>query len=121
MAIHLNHTIVPATDKVASAMFFAEVMGLEYEGPHGHFAPVRVDDNLTLDFDNAEGFERHHYAFEVSEEEFDAIFERIKASGTTYGSQPFSQDDGQINRRKGGRGVYFADPDGHSFELLTRP
>ena len=121
MAIHLNHTIVPAADKEASARFFAQVMGLEYLGAHGHFAPVRVDDNLTLDFDNRDTFDSHHYAFQVSEEEFDAIFERIKESGTTYGSQPYAQADGQINHRKGGRGVYFADPNGHSFELLTRP
>ncbi len=121
MAIHLNHTIVPAFDKEASATFFAQIMGLSYEGPAGHFAPVRVDDNFSMDFDNREHFEHHHYAFQVSDEEFDAIFARIKASGTTYGSQPSAQDNGEINNRGGGHGVYFADPSGHSLELLTRP
>ena len=121
MAIHLNHTIVPARDKETSAKFFAYVMGLAYEGNHGHFAPVRVDENLTMDFDNRESFEYHHYAFQVSEEEFDEIFSRISASGASYGSDPRAQDNGQINHRKGGRGVYFTDPNGHSFELLTRP
>lgn len=120
MPIHLNHTIVPAKDKEEAAKFFAQIMGLSYEGPHGHFAPVRVDENLTLDFDNRDSFESHHYAFHVSEAEFDAIFARIKESGTTYGSQPYAQANGEINHRLGGRGVYFADPNGHSYELLTR-
>ncbi len=120
MPIHLNHTIVPAKDKEEAAKFFAQIMGLSYEGPHGHFAPVRVDENLTLDFDNRDSFESHHYAFHVSEAEFDAIFARIKESGTTYGSQPYAQANGEINHRQGGRGVYFADPNGHSYELLTR-
>lgn len=122
MAIELNHTIVPARDKVASAKFFARVLGLAFaESAVGYFAPVRVNDALTLDF--AESDEApipiHHYAFKVSEDEFDAIFARIKAEGIPYGSEPFSRQDGKINHRDGGRGVYFDDPDGHILELLT--
>jgi catechol 2,3-dioxygenase-like lactoylglutathione lyase family enzyme len=86
----------------------------------GHFAPVQVNDSLTLDFDNRDQFERHHYAFHVSEEEFDQIFGRLEADGLTYGSGPRSLEDMEINRRRGGRGVYFRDPDGHVLELLTR-
>jgi catechol 2,3-dioxygenase-like lactoylglutathione lyase family enzyme len=120
MAITLNHTIVPAHDKEASARFFADIFGLTYEGPVGHFAPVQVNDALTLDFDNRDRFESHHYAFHVSDAEFDAMFDRIKASGIAYGSGPRSSEDGQINNRRGGRGVYFRDPNGHMLELLTR-
>jgi catechol 2,3-dioxygenase-like lactoylglutathione lyase family enzyme len=120
MAIMLNHTIVPAHDKEASARFFAQLFGLTYEGPMGHFAPVRVNDTLTLDFDNRERFESHHYAFHVSDDEFDDIFGRIKAAGITFGSGPRSLEDAQINTRRGGRGVYFRDPNGHVLELLTR-
>jgi len=120
MAITLNHTIVPAHDKEASARFFADIFGLTYEGPMGHFAPVRVNEALTLDFDNRDRFESHHYAFHVSDAEFDAMFDRIKAAGITYGSGPRSSEDGQINTRRGGRGVYFRDPNGHLLELLTR-
>jgi catechol 2,3-dioxygenase-like lactoylglutathione lyase family enzyme len=119
MAIVLNHTIVPAHDKAASAEFFARVFGLEYKGPHSHFAPVQVNDGLTLDFDERGQFEPHHYAFMVSEAEFDAIFDRIKAEGISYGSGPRSRTDGQINHRRGGRGVYFDDPNGHVLEILT--
>jgi catechol 2,3-dioxygenase-like lactoylglutathione lyase family enzyme len=120
MAITLNHTIVPAHDKETSAQFFAEIFGLKYEGPAGHFAPVKVNDTLTLDFDNSQGFEWHHYAFHVSDDEFDAIFSRLKGAGLKYGSTPWSRDDMQINNWRGGRGVYFSDPNGHILELLTR-
>ena len=120
MSIKLNHTIVPAKDKDAAAGFFAKIFGLKYDGPMGHFAPVRVNDELTLDFDNAESFESHHYAFHVGDEEFDAIFRRVQESGVDWGSGPRSSRDRQLNFRKGGRGVYFHGPDGHLLELLTR-
>ena len=84
MAITLNHTIVPTHDKEASAKFFAHMFGLKYEGAKGHFAPVRVNETLTFDFDNWDHFEMHHYAFHVSDAEFDAIFGRIKEAGIPY-------------------------------------
>jgi catechol 2,3-dioxygenase-like lactoylglutathione lyase family enzyme len=117
--INLDHTIVPANDHEESARFFARIMGLTYEGPHGHFAPVKLNDTLTMDFDNREGFEHHHYAFHVTEEDFDAIFERVKTEGLAYGSSPRAQDNMEINNNRGGRGFYFKDPNGHSLELLT--
>lgn len=107
MPIVLDHTIVPAHDHEASARFFAKLFGLTYEGPAGHFAPVKVNDTLTLDFDRRDSFETHHYAFYVSDEDFDAIFARIKTAGITYGSGPRSLDDRKLNKRRGGRGVYF--------------
>jgi len=81
MAIILNHTVVPAHDKEASARFFAQVFGLKYEGSNGHFAPVRVNETLTFDFDTAQNFDFHHYAFHVSDEEFDAILKRVQGEG----------------------------------------
>ncbi len=121
MAIELNHTIVPARDKVASAKFFARIFGLPFdEREVGYFAPVQVNERLTLDFDDdANRFNVHHYAFKVSEAEFDAIFGRIQAESIPYGSEPHSRDDMKNNRRGGGRGVYFCDPNGHILELLT--
>src|ERR1700757_3423885 len=101
MSITLNHTIVPAHDKEASARFFAQIFGLQYAGPMGHFAPVQVNEELTLDFDNAESFESHHYAFHVGESEFDAIFQRVQENRISYGSGPRSPEDGQLNSRKG--------------------
>jgi catechol 2,3-dioxygenase-like lactoylglutathione lyase family enzyme len=120
MGITLNHTIVPAHDKEASAKFFANIFGLKCEGPAGHFAPVRINATLTLDFDNWDHFEMHHYAFHVGDAEFDAIFGRIKEAGIPYGSGPFSQEDMHTNTWRGGRGVYFKDPNGHLLQLLTR-
>lgn len=119
MAVMLDHTIVPAHDKVASAEFFANIFGLTYEGLWGHFAPVQVNETLTMDFDNRESFESHHYAFLATDEEFDAIFQRVKDAGIAYGSGPGSQDDMQINQHHGGRGFYFRDPNGHSLEVIT--
>ncbi len=119
MAIHLDHTIIPARDKEASARFFARIFGLRYEGPMSHFAPVRVNDTLTVDFDNSDKFERHHYAFKVGEDEFDGIFDRVRGEGLAYGSGPRSAEDMTINRRNGGRGFYFRDANGHLFEVLT--
>ncbi len=121
MAIVLDHTIVPARDKEASARFFAEMFGLEYKGTSGHFAPVYVNDSLTFDFDNRDTFESHHYAFHISDAEFDAILGRVKAAGRKWCSGPRSHEDGQINTRRGGRGFYFADLDGHLLEVMTTP
>ena len=121
MTIVLDHTIVPARDKDASARFFARIFGLPYEGGAGHFAPVRGNETLTFDFDNRDAFESHHYAFYVGDEEFDAILERVQAANRRYGSGPNSPEDGRISARRGGRGFYFADLDGHLLEVMTRP
>ncbi len=88
--------------------------------PRWTLRPIQVNDDLTLDFDNREGFESHHYAFHVSDEEFNTIFGRIKAEGITYGSGPRDLEDMKTNSRRGGQGVYFLDLDGHILELLTR-
>jgi catechol 2,3-dioxygenase-like lactoylglutathione lyase family enzyme len=120
MTIVLNHTIVPANDKKAAASFFAKIFGLKTEHG-GYFAPVRVNDQMTLLFDDDTDFESHHYAFHVSDAEFDAIFERVKEAGLVYGSDPEHVDNGKINNWGGGRGVYFTDPDGHLLELMTVP
>ncbi len=121
MNVELNHTIVPAHDKEESAQFYVRIFGFTYDGPLGHFAPVKIAAQaLTLDFDEREGFESHHYAFKVNEAEFDEIFERVKAEGLAYGSGPRTPTDMNINRWGGGRGVYFRDPNGHLLELLTK-
>lgn len=120
MAIVLDHTIVPAFDREASARLFAHLFGLAYDGPQGHFAPVKVNDTLTFDFDQVTEFERHHYAFRVSDAEFDAILARVRDAGIPYGSHPSAPDNGELNDWNGGRGFYFRDPNGHLLELLTR-
>ena len=118
MTITLNHTIVPARDKVAAAKFFAKIFGLK-RGRTNYFAPVRVNKALTLLFDDDTKFESHHLAFHVSKAEFEAILARVKKAGLSYGSAPWSLDDGKLNDWGGGRGVYFQDPNGHVLELMT--
>ncbi len=119
MAILLEHTIVPAHDREISARFFARIFGLAYEGPHGHFAPVRVNDTLTLDFDTDTDFKAGHYAFKVSNAEFDTMLGRIKEDGIPYGGGPGTPEDMRTYEHRGVRGVYFRDPSGHLLELLT--
>jgi catechol 2,3-dioxygenase-like lactoylglutathione lyase family enzyme len=120
MAIALNHTIVPSHDKEESARFFADIFGLAYYGPKGHFAPVQVNADLTLDFDTDTSFERHHYAFHVDDSTFDAILARVQSAGIVYGSDPWHTENRELNDWNGGRGFYFRDPNGHLLELLTR-
>ena len=120
MTIRLDHTIVPAKDKSVSAGFFDEIFGLTVKPGQGYFAQVQVNESLTLDFaDEPDPAQSHHYAFHVSEAEFEAIFSRVKAKGIPYGSEPHSHTDGQIYTRRGGRGFYFEDPNGHVLEVMT--
>lgn len=121
MTIHLDHTIVPARDKVASARRLADLLGVPWaaSGP-GPFAPVYVNDGLTLDFiDTDEEFPIHHFCFRVDEGEFDAILGRIEAAGIPYRSSVRGPVDGRVNTDHGGRLVYWNDPEGHQWELLT--
>lgn len=121
MPARLNHTIVAARDKERSALFLSEILGLDPPLRLGQFAVVTVGDELTLDYVDASGdITPQHYAFLVSEEEFDAIFTRIKARGLRYWADPRHQTPSQINHWDDGRGLYFEDPDGHNLEILTR-
>ena len=119
MPLYLDHTIVPARDKEESARLIARLFGLEYNGLWGHFAPVKVNETLSLDFDNRQEFEPHHYAFLAADDEFDSILARVQAEGMAFGSGPGTQADGKINHHHGGRGFYFKDSDRHSWEVIT--
>lgn len=121
MPISLNHTIVSARDKAQTATFLTEVLGL---GPHrmlGHFAVVQVGET-SLDFiETDDEISPRHFAFLVSESEFDQILGRIRERGLTYWADPFRREPGRINHWDDGRGVYFEDPNGHLLEAITRP
>ena len=119
MGLALDHTIVPAKDKEAAARFFARIFGLHYDGSNGYFAPVKINDTLTLDFADDDSFDSHHYAFMTSRAEFDAIVERLKAENVPYGSGPRSPTDMKIGKRSSGPSFYFRDPDGHMLQVLT--
>ena len=123
MTVKLNHTIVHSRDPRAAASFFAEVFGLGKPVPFGPFLDVEVANEVTLAFLDAEDMEIQvqHYAFLVSEQEFDQIFGRVKARGLKYWADPAQRDEGRINRHYGGRGVYFEDPSGHLLEIITKP
>jgi len=121
MAITLNHTIVSARDPAATARFLCDLLDLPEPTRFGHFTVVQVGPtSLDLVKDNG-AISSRHFAFLVSETEFDAIFGRIEQGGLSYWADPFGKEPGRINRRDGGRGVYFDDPNGHKLEILTRP
>lgn len=122
MSIQLSHTIVWCKDQVKSANFLAEMLGRPKPSKFAHFDVVDMDNGISLDYaENGGDFSVQHYAFLVSEAEFDAIFGRIRDKGLDYWADPARSRLGEINHNDGGRGVYFLDPDGHVLEAITRP
>ncbi len=123
MTIKLNHTIVHSRDPRESANFLAELFGLPAPKPFGPFLEIEVANEVTLAFLDADGMkiQTQHYAFLVSDDEFDQIFGRIQARRLKYWADPGRTEEGRINRHFGGRGVYFQDPSGHLLEIITRP
>jgi hypothetical protein len=121
MPIELDHTIVPSNHKVASAKLLAELLGVPWaEARLGPFSPVYVNAGLTFDFiETQEPFPVYHFCFRVEEEEFDAILGRIKAAGIMYRSSVRGPEDMRINTDYGGRMIYWNEPDGHQWEMLT--
>lgn len=115
----LNHTIVPAHDPEASAQFLARILDLPVDPPVARFTPVTLGNRVSLDYLETESFRANHYAFLVSDEEFDAAFGRIRDQGLTYYADPACQQPGQIYHSRGIRGTYFRDPNGHLMEILT--
>jgi catechol 2,3-dioxygenase-like lactoylglutathione lyase family enzyme len=121
MSVQLDHTIVPSHSKTASAKLLAHLLGVPWaETGIGPFSPVYVNDGLTIDFIETDAdFPVYHFCFRVTQEEFDAILQRIKAAGISYRSTVRGPNDMQINREYGGSIVYWNEPDGHQWELLT--
>jgi catechol 2,3-dioxygenase-like lactoylglutathione lyase family enzyme len=124
MSVEFNHTIVLARDNRASAEFLAHILDLEVGAEWGPFVPVATGNGVTLDYATVgagQDIPVQHYAFLVSEKEFDGIFERIEQAEITYYADPHMKHPGRINRNDGGRGMYFMDPCGHGMEVITRP
>ncbi|WP_406083808.1 VOC family protein [Streptomyces virginiae] len=123
MSVQLNHTIIHSRDNRESATFLAHILGLEVGTEWGPFIPVETSNGVTLDFATvpAGSITVQHYAFLLSEEEFDVAFAKIRAALVPYFADPHGRHPGEINHNDGGRGVYFTDPNGHGMEIITRP
>ena len=122
MPVELNHTIVQARDKDATAKHLTTLFDLPEHTTYGPFAVVQLANGVSLDIADDHGpVHPQHYAFLVTEEEFDAIHGRIVASGLTYWADPFHRQENVVNRNDGGRGLYWLDPNGHNLEILTVP
>ena len=121
MSVQLNHTIVWCRDKRKSASFMAEILGLPPPTSFGPFMVVEVGNDVSLDFDETDdAIASQHYAFLLSEAEFDGVFGRIRSRKLKHWADPGRHRAGQINHNDGGRGVYFEDPNGHLLEIITR-
>ncbi len=122
MGVQLNHTIISCRDQTLSSSYMAEILGLPPPVKFGHFDIVETANGVSLDFSETDqAIVPRHYAFLVSEEEFDEIFGRIVDRSIDYWADPMKQRAGEINTHDGGRGVYFPDPDEHLLEIITRP
>jgi catechol 2,3-dioxygenase-like lactoylglutathione lyase family enzyme len=122
MTVKLNHTIVHASDREATAAFLTEILGLPEPATYGPFLVVEVGNEVSLDVMQDSGaIAPQHYAFLVDEDEFDAILGRIRERGLDHWADPFHRRSGEINTNDGGRGVYWDAPDGHNLEIITRP
>ena len=118
----LNHTIVWCSDKQRSSHFLTDILGLPPARSFFQFLVVDLTNGVSLDFyQKDDGVSQQHYAFLVSDAEFDAAFERIEGLDLDYWADPACSQLGEINTHWGGRGIYFADPDNHLLELITRP
>lgn len=118
--VTLNHTIVHARDKQATARFLTEILGLPEHRNLAHFAVVQVGDTSLDLIETDQPITSRHFAFLVSEAEFDAAFARIRERGLTWWADPFRRQPGEINHWDDGRGLYFDDPNGHLLEIITR-
>lgn len=122
MPVQLNHTILHARDRDATAAFLADVLGLDAPAGYGPFMVVQLANDVSLDVVQAgEPIHPQHYAFLVTEAEFDEVHDRIRRRGLTYWADPFHREPGRINTHDGGRGLYWSDPNGHNLEIITRP
>lgn len=122
MSIELNHTLVLARDKAASAGFLADILGRPAPMPFGCFLTVEMNNGVTLGYlDDDREIVPTHYVFLVSEPEFDYIFARICGRGLPYWADPMHRQPNAINRHDGGRGIFFDDPNGQRMEIITRP
>jgi catechol 2,3-dioxygenase-like lactoylglutathione lyase family enzyme len=121
MTVILDHTIVLSRDKLGSALFLSYILGREYGGHFARFAPVKLDDELNIDYADAESdtFERRTFTLLVTDEEIEGITHRLDGEGVPYGSEPDQVGNRQLNSRGGGRGLFFRDRNGHTFEITT--
>ena len=122
MTVRLNHTIVEAERRDETAGFLVDILGLEPSTTYGPFRVVELGNDVSLDVAQASGpVHPQHYAFLVSDDDFDQIWGRIKERGLTFWADPFHRQAGRINTNDGGRGLYSQDPDGHNLEIITQP
>ena len=122
MNVQLNHTIVWCRDKQKSARFLVELLDLPKPTPFGPMLVVKLANGVSLDFyEHDTEISSQHYAFLVGDDDFEAVYGRIRARKLDHWADPGKERPGETYTHNGGRGVYFDDPDGHLLEVMTRP
>ena len=124
MPARLNHTIVWCRDPQKSATFLTEILGLPPPRRLFGFHVVDLANDVSVDYmaaDEAERIALQHLAFLIDEDEFDGALARVRERTKEIWADPAKTQPGRINHHFGGRGVYFDDPDGHLFEIITTP
>ncbi|MEU4080624.1 glyoxalase [Streptomyces venezuelae] len=122
MAVTFNHTIIAAKDRHESARFFRELLELPEAPSWGPFVNVQLPDGVLIQFaEPPVDIQMQHYAFLVDDELFQRAYTRLCDQGVEHWADPQMKRPGETNTEHGGRGVYFKDPAGHAFELITRP
>jgi len=103
VSVQLNHTIVSCRDQQRPAAFLTGILGLPPPTRFGHFLVVEADNGVSLNFaETGRDITSQHYAFLVSEEEFDAAFGRIREQDLLYWADPGRTQRGAVNHRDGG-------------------
>jgi catechol 2,3-dioxygenase-like lactoylglutathione lyase family enzyme len=121
MPIRFDHVAIAAHDKRRSATFLIDLLGLSEPTSWGPFVSVALDDGIRLDYAEPGGaFPGQHYALLVSDDVFDRALDRLAAGATPFWADPAMTLPDEVNTNHGGRGVYFDDPAGHHFELITQ-
>lgn len=120
MPARLDHTIVRSLHMRECAEFLSGVLGMEAPKDYGFFWRIELADGVCLDYHDVEEIDYQHYALRLSDEEFDALLERMEGLGLEYYAQGHHRRPHEITLRDGGRAIYFTDPDGNSIEIVTR-
>ena len=121
--ITLDHIGISARDAEASARFLSEILGLESarpEGPQGEMFCLTIGESVSLLFSSVDPAPIQHIAFRVDEATFTAVVDRLRSKGSVFGNDPEDLANMQTSDPLGGNGrVYFFDPNGHLFEVVS--
>jgi catechol 2,3-dioxygenase-like lactoylglutathione lyase family enzyme len=122
VAIELDHIILAVNDRARSVDFYTGIVGLEHDGDRDPFSMLRVTPRFVIQIAPWGTSGGGHLAFAMSKQEFDGVFERVKAAGIAFGDRfdlvgNMKGPGDEVGSRGAGQTVYFFDPDKHLIEI----